>query len=185
MFKKVLLAIIFLIPLSVKAEIVTNNLVDTLKKENIEISINDYEENDKQVPIYFFMKTDCEYCHDFLNYINSLLPEYSNLFKLRSYDVNDNDDNYKIYKSVAKEFNESVDQVPYIVIGQSTFYGYKEEFNEKILLSIKGEYNSKEKYNVIEKIDKDNKKRVIILFVTVLIIVGSIIIFIIIKSEVR
>ena len=148
------LAIIAIFPSAVFAETQVLDLEDTLESESITPLFEDYEETDDQITIYFFRGQGCSHCYELLNFLNSIVDEYGYMFKLRSYEVWYNSDNSEIKDEVVNFFNLDASGVPLLVIGESTFYGFSEESEEKIITAIENEYNSEERYDVFEKMEE-------------------------------
>lgn len=176
-----------LTPVSAFAEVKVMGLEETLVYNEIEPEFENYKETKEQIPIYLFYADWCPHCHDFLEYLNSIADEKGYMFKLRSYEKQ-NDDNLAVYKKVGAYFGQKEFGVPYIVIGESTFYGYGDDDKENILKAIEEEYNAEEKFDVFdhlgEKKEEDAKKssKVVFLIVPVLIIVVGGIIMLAMKS---
>lgn len=135
----------------------SENFKETLKSENIEQKFKDYKENDSQVTIYMFRGTGCTYCRNFLEYLNSIAEEYGKYFKLVSYEVWTNSNNASLYSEVAKFLDKEAKGVPFIVIGDQVFEGYSEDYNERIIKTIKDEYAAKDKYDIMEVLEKEKK----------------------------
>ena len=74
-------------PFHVNAAQTAWNLEDTLKNASIEADLSNYKENDNQTTIYLFMGQTCGYCHKFLEYLVSIIPEYGQYFKLQAYEI--------------------------------------------------------------------------------------------------
>lgn len=152
------LLLLMFIPFQVKAAEQSMNLEETLKDANLTADLSNYKENDNQAIIYLFRGSTCGYCHSFLEYLVSILPEYGQYFKLVSYEVWGNSDNSKLMKNVGDFLGESVSGVPYIVIGDKTFVGYASSYNEQIKSAIMEQYNSKNSYDVMKEMKKEEKK---------------------------
>lgn len=159
--KKKLLVIallgLMLFPFQTHAQETAWNLEETLKQTSIEGDLSNYKESDKQTTIYLFMGQTCGYCHKFLEYLVSIIPEYGEYFKLQAYEVWNNTDNSKLMKQVGNFLNENVNGVPFIVIGDKTFVGYTENYNDQIKSAIKEQYDSKNKYDVMNEMKKAEK----------------------------
>lgn len=160
-----LLLAILLLPISVFAEKIditsynTMNLEESLKDENITYDLSNYKENDNQITIYMFRGKGCVHCQDFLNYVNStLVSEYGDKFKLISFETWYNSNNSSLLNKVATFLGDEAGGVPYIVIGDKSFLGYASSLNSEIESAITTLYNSKERYDVFEEINKEEKK---------------------------
>lgn len=182
--KKILLfiAALLFIPSLVNAEVQVLDLKETLEEKGITIKDENYKETDEQIKIYLFRWSGCSHCYDFLVYLNSLVPEYGHMFKLRSYETTTNADNEAVMKKVKEYFGDgNKSGVPYIVIGDTTFYGYSERMDDSILEAIKTEYEKTKRFDVFDALEeKESKKNpndgLYIIIPIVVIILGAIVI---------
>ena len=155
---------LLIIPFSVHAkdkDYKTLNFKEALADEEIELKNSTYEENDDQITIYLFRGKGCGYCRAYLEFMNSVSEEYGKYFKIVSYEVWNNSDNSKLMKQVANFLDEDVSGVPFIVIGDQTFTGYTETYNEKIKDAITKLYNTKkeDRYDVFVEMEKEAKNQ--------------------------
>ena len=130
----------------------TMNLIETIVSENLNVKINNYKEKPDQVTIYLFRGLGCRYCKNFISFLNNLDKEYYNKIKLVSFDVWGNIKNEKLLSEISMFLEgKKVNGVPYIIIGEKTFEGYAEEYNEEILKQIDKEYIKDNKIDIINK----------------------------------
>ena len=135
------------------------SLEEALKDEKIEYDLGDYTETDDKVTIYLFRGKGCSHCYEFLEYVSSsLVKEYGQYFKIKTYEVWNNSDNAKLMQDVSNYLKDDASGVPYIIIGDKTFNGYAESMNEDIKTAIKNLYDSEEKYDVLEQMEKNPQK---------------------------
>lgn len=160
----------------------TMNLEESLTEEKIDHDLSSYKEDDKQVTIYLFRGRGCTHCRAFLTFLNSIVPEYGKNFKVVSYEVWYDKDNGDLLDKVSTYLGQPATGVPFIVIGDQAFGGYGERYNDTIKKTITDLYNSGNKYDVFEEIEKaeikekvdkliDNTLPAIICSVVVIIIV--------------
>ena len=154
-----ILAGMIILPTSGNADTQALNLKDTIEAEKFTFADDTYKETDDQVMIYLFRGDGCSHCYDFLEYLNSIVAEYGYMFKMRSYEIWDNPDNAALQTKVRNFFGETKSGVPYIIIGKSTFRGFGESTGEKILTAIKSEYESEDRYDVFEEMEKGNSNK--------------------------
>lgn len=126
--------------------------VDVLKKADF----SNYQESDEKINVYVFRGSTCGYCLKAIAYFTSILPEYGQYFNLKTYEVWANSDNSELLENVAATLGDKVQGVPYIVIGDTAFPGYADTYNSKIEAKIKSEYESKDRYDVMQHLN--NKK---------------------------
>ena len=110
----------------------TMNFVETLKAEGMEIENKDYKEASNQATIYIFRGQGCGYCRKLLTYLNSISKEYGKYFKVVSFEVWNDSKNSSLMSKVATLKGDSANGVPYYIIGDETFGGYSEEYNDRI-----------------------------------------------------
>lgn len=157
----VLFVSLLMIPLFTYAESVnytSMNLDEALTQEGIEHDFSNYRENDKQVVIYLFRGNGCGFCRNFLTFLNSIVDEYGEYFRVASYEVWYDDNNAALAEDVASFMGDNLSGVPYIVIGDKTFPGFVNELEEDIKNAIMDEYNKKDRYDVFEAMEKARKE---------------------------
>lgn len=162
--KKVLLIFLLcltILPFSVNAETKkynTLNLDEALTQENIEHDFSNYKETDKQITIYLFRGNGCHFCQDFLNFLNSIVDEYGKYFKVVSYETWYDRNNYDLMTEVSTFLGQPSTGVPYIIIGDQVFGGYSSNYDDAIKKAITDLYNSKDRYDVFEEMEKAKKE---------------------------
>ncbi len=87
---------------------------------------------DDKPNIYLFWGDGCSHCESLKTFINDLPLEYKELFILNVFEVWYNDDNEEFMLELSNHFDEEIDSVPYLVIGDETFSGYAPIFDEDI-----------------------------------------------------
>lgn len=146
---------IIVIPYQVHASYTSQTLEEVFKEEGISYDFSNYQDSSDKITIYLFRGHGCSFCSKFLNYLaNSLLDEYGQYFNVVSYEVWYDSDNWELMQLVGASLGEeSVSGVPYIVIGNTTFGGYTEEWNSDIEAAILAAYNSTDRYDVMSNLD--------------------------------
>lgn len=161
-----------LMPFGVLAETKKENLEAVLTKEGIEHDLSNYVESEDKATIYLFYGHGCGYCGRFLTFINSIVDEYGNYFKVEAYETWGNTDNNALMKKVAKVMNKSANGVPYIVIGDKVFSGYDAEYDEDIKAAIVELYNSEDRYNVMDHLNEKSNDGIIVAVIFGVLIIG-------------
>lgn len=161
----VLLLAILLLPIHVFAEKIdianynTTNLEEAFKDENIKYDLGNYKENDNQIPIYMFRGKGCVHCQDFLQYVSdTLVKQYGDKFKLITFETWYDTKNSGLLDKVINFLGEEKSAVPFIIIGDKHFLGYASSLNSEIEDAINTLYNSKNRYDVFEEMNKEEKK---------------------------
>lgn len=192
MIKKILLIcsmILTFMPINILAKydlekITSTNLKETLELEGIELLNKDYEENDKQVVVYLFRSSACQYTKPLLEYLNSISESHGEYFRLVSYDVSSNQDNIDFFQEVGKFFNSESMGVPFFVIGSRHTLGFNEEEKDLIGQWIIDEYNNKNRFDLLYEMSKtkvstptdendieDNKLNYIVIGILIIVII--------------
>ena len=109
-------------------------------------------EESNEVRIYMFRGEGCPHCEEAIEWLNSIESDYGSKFQLISYEVWNNTDNSEFMQKVAKVRGESPSGVPYILIGDKTWYGFDESYKSEILNEIDAEYKQdiKDRYDILE-----------------------------------
>ena len=147
-----------MIPFSVLADGVTENKsgAETNEKED---SSNDEDKVKEKVRVYFFHGDGCPHCADAKEFFDSIEDEYGHLFELVSYETWKNSDNADLLEQVGEVREEEITGVPYILIGNKSFSGYRSDFNDDIIEAIENEYEveSSKRYDIMAFLDVLNE----------------------------
>ena len=109
-------------------------------------------EESNEVRIYMFRGEGCPHCEEAIEWLNSIESDYGSKFQLISYEVWNNTDNSEFMQQVADVRGENPSGVPYIIIGDKTWYGFDESYKTEILDEIDTEYKQevKDRYDILE-----------------------------------
>ena len=156
--KKVLIFLfcLFVGVVVVNAETQALDLKDTVIASGFTLAEDEdkYVENDKQITVYLFRSPSCKHCHSAIEFFNSLVGEYGDKFRMRSYDCDTNASNRVLKDEITSFLEIDAPNVPLIIIGKNSFYGFSDKTKDKIKKAIDNEYNANVKYDVIEEMDK-------------------------------
>ena len=133
----VLLAIFLIMPFAVFAEEEASN---NDKNTTEEASSNDNSDS-KKVNVYFFRGEGCSHCAEAEEWFDSIKGKYGDYFKVVDYEVWNDEDNAKLMEKVAKLRNEDVSGVPYIIIGDKSWNGFDESYEDEMIKQIKSVYS--------------------------------------------
>lgn len=137
---------------------ISQNLDEVLTLENIDHDFSNYKETDDQITIYFFRGSGCSFCAGFLQFLNSIIGEYGKYFKVEAYEIWQNRNNAKLMEEVADFLGETADGVPFVIIGDRVFSGYMSEYDDLVKQQIKALYDSDDRYDVMEEMEKAKKE---------------------------
>ncbi|MBQ1813135.1 MAG: hypothetical protein II119_04240 [Bacilli bacterium] len=153
---RLLCALLVLLPVvTFAAENKSLNLEEVLKEEEIESKLGNYKESDEKATVYLFRGKGCGYCRGFINFLNDNIDELGKYFNLVSYEVWNDADNADLMQEVANFTGVAAQGVPYIVVGEKVFDGFTEEYyGEEFKAELKKLYDSEERYDVFEAMEK-------------------------------
>ncbi len=156
----ILLALTLIIPFTVYAEdeetYNEEEVVEEASEETPEETTeNNEQEESKEVKIYFFRGEGCPHCEEAEEWFKSIEEEYGSLFEVVDYETWYNEDNAKLMQDVAEVRGETAEGVPYIIIGDKSWNGFAESYEEDIINQIKTlfEQNVSERYDVMKYLD--------------------------------
>jgi glutaredoxin len=132
------------------------------------------------ITVHIFRGEGCGYCAAALEFFDSIEEEYGDYFTLEKHEVWSDEDNATLMTNVASYFGETVTGVPYIVIGDVTFQGYSESYDDDIISAITEAYESGNFVDIVAGIqdgtittsatgEKDNNTTTIIIIVVAII----------------
>ena len=116
--------------------------------------------NHEKVTIYIFRGHGCGHCHEALEYFYNNKDTYGDYFDVVTYEVWKNSENSEFMKTVANSFGDSVNGVPYIVIGASytNTNGFGDSNAEEIVTAALEAYADEEYHDVVKELAKENDK---------------------------
>jgi len=107
----------------------------------------------EEVNVYIFHRTGCGFCERALAFFESIEDEYGDYFELVKYNVAESSSNMDLMDEVGAYFGETVQGVPYIVVGSQTFPGYIADWDQDIIDAIMLEYNADNKTDAVKDLD--------------------------------
>lgn len=170
----VLLAIFLVLPFGVFAEDENN----TTSESEATVS-ND----DKRVNLYLFRGEGCPHCAEAEEWFDSIKGKYGDYFKVVDYEVWNDEDNAKLMEKVAKLRNEDVSGVPYIIIGDKSWNGFDESYEDEMIDQIKSVYSQdvSKRYDIMNYVNdsssnsktKKSSSSDVLALIIILIVVGG------------
>lgn len=126
----------------------------------------------EKINVYLFKRDGCGFCANALSFFTELSKEeeYQNYFNLVAKDVVKNKVDSDLMARAAKHFGLELNGVPFIVIGDQTFEGYSNTFDDQIKEAIKNAYEQ-ESDDVIASLT--NKKDTTSITIVILLAVGA------------
>ena len=133
------------------------SITTALFSEGIEFNESDYVTNDNQVKVYLFRGSGCSHCYEFLTFVNDdLIKKYKKKVTFEIYEVWNNKDNSHLMQLVSNFRKDGATGVPYIIVGDQSWLGYREDYGEEIKAKIDEEYAKEvnERYDVLTEMSK-------------------------------
>lgn len=153
----------------------------------------DTTEASDKVTVHIFKRSGCPYCEAALEFFDELAEdkEYGEYFELAKYDVVSESESSQLFDELADYLDETIEGVPYIVIGEERFPGYTESWNEDMKSAIKELYETPvdERVdivsNVINNVAKPDKSSAVVEFAVCAGIVGVVALLVYARKKVK
>jgi len=117
-----------------------NDSSETNKKIDTNLENVTYDKD--KVNIYFFWGDGCPHCKAEFQFFQKIEKDYGEYYKLNTFEVWNNKENASLLKKFANIMGDKLDGVPYTIIGNKTFTGFKEEDSEDFIKAIKEQHNN-------------------------------------------
>ena len=114
-----------------------------------------------EVKIYLFRGEGCPHCADAEKWFASIEEEYGSMFNVVDYETWYDEENKELMDKVAEARGEEASGVPYIIIGNKSWNGFTESYEEEMLAEIKAEYEKpvKDRYDIMKLIGNVKKEK--------------------------
>lgn len=149
----ILFAAVLLLPMTVFAE--GEEVVAENPETTEETTTAEAEVNSKEVNIYFFRGEGCPHCEEAEQWFQSIEAEYGSYFNIVDYETWYNEDNANLMQQVAEARGEEAEGVPYIIVGDKSWSGFTESYEEEILSQITSVYaqDVNDRYDIMKYLD--------------------------------
>ena len=112
----------------------------------------------EKVTIYVFRGHGCSHCYDALTFLFENASSYSDYFEVKAYEVWNNQKNRNLMSAVSEAFEDNVNGVPYIIVGNSYHKaGFGSQTGTEIINTALSEYQNSKYTDVVKKTIKNNK----------------------------
>lgn len=122
--------------------------VDLLKN----MKASDITFDKDKINIYLFWGSGCPHCKELALFLKSLDQKYKDCYNLYTFEIWYNPDNEKLMNQFSDFINKKISGVPFLIIGEEIFTGYKTNNNEKIKEAIETQYNREVHYDIYKEI---------------------------------
>ena len=118
------------------------------------------DEKKERINVYIFYGDGCPHCHIAFEFFDSIEEEYGKYYKLVKFETWYSSSNNKMMREVAEKLGTDTENlgVPYIIIGEDTFLGYSEAYDEDIKKAIVKAYEDENYEDKIKPIIKERNK---------------------------
>ncbi len=110
------------------------------------VHLENVKKEKNKVNIYFFWGDGCPHCEEEFKFFESIKEDYGKLYNLYPFEVWYNKENKENLELFARQMNDTIKGVPYTIIGNQTFKGFKESYKEELIKAIETE--SKKDFDV-------------------------------------
>lgn len=151
----IIFAAVLLLPMTVFA------VDEEVVAENPEATETTGTEDSKEVNLYFFRGEGCPHCEEAEQWFQSIEEEYGSYFKVVDYETWYNEDNAALMQKVAEARGETAEGVPYIIIGDKSWSGFTESYEQEILDQIQSVYaqDVSARYDIMKYLDGSAPKK--------------------------
>ena len=131
----------------------------------------------EKVVIYFFRGEGCPHCADAEEFFETLKndDEYKDKFEIKDYEVWHNDSNQKLAEKVAKAMGDSLNGVPYIVIGEKTWSGFIDSYGDEMKSLITELYSEGEYHDPVLDVLEGKSNSTVTIIIIVLVIIAALV----------
>ncbi len=119
------------------------------------------KEESKEVTVYFFRGQGCSHCAEAEAWFKSIEEEYGSKFEIKDYETWYNEENSELMGKVAKARGEedSATGVPYIIIGDQSWIGFDQAYEQEMIDKINALYETEvdSRYDIMKLLTDDAK----------------------------
>lgn len=176
----ILLAVLLVIPFAVYAE-----GEDEAVSEDEVVEESTEESTSKEVNVYLFRGDGCPHCQEAEEWFASIEEEYGSFFNLVDYETWYNEENADLMQKVADARGETAEGVPYIIVGNKSWNGFAESYEDEILEQIMSVFSQdvSDRYDIMNylsiidsgKVDDEKKSNDVLSLILIVIVTGGIV----------
>lgn len=130
-----------------------NSMIEETTQAETQNTKDEKNIEEHAITIYLFHGATCPACLQTIEYMNQNMKNIENT-EIRTYEVQNNQDNYQIMQKVAEKLNITANSVPFIVIGDFSRFGFTGDgFLKEEIETAKKDKNYQD---IIEQVIKEN-----------------------------
>lgn len=126
----------------VNEDVQVNEVEEEKERLKIDANLENLKYDENKVNIYFFWGNGCPHCEKEFEFFESIKTEYGDYFTLNTFETWYDEDNREILKQFASNMEDEITGVPYTIIGNKSFKGFSERYEEEMLKAIKEQYKN-------------------------------------------
>ena len=107
-----------------------------------EINLENVLKEDDKINIYFFWGDGCSHCEEEFEFFESIKEKYGNYYNLYTFETWYNEENRKLAFKFAENMNDIITGVPYTIIGNNSFIGFKKKYKEELINIIETQHTN-------------------------------------------
>ena len=126
-----------------------------------EETADDLVAQSNEVNVYLFRGEGCPHCQEAEEWFASIEEEYGSKFNVVDYETWYDSDNAELMQRVAEARGETAEGVPYIIIGNKSWAGFAEDYEDEMIAQIESEYATdvNERYDIIKQLPEIEKQQ--------------------------
>ena len=130
-------------------------LIGILLIPNMVLAADSENEENAPVHVYFFYGDGCPHCAEAEEFFDSIEDELGDKFEIIGYETWSNSDNVALMDAVSEARKEEPSGVPYIIIGNQSWDGYRSSYDDEIIDKIEAEYEvaEDERYDIMNYVE--------------------------------
>lgn len=120
-----------------------NNVEPNIPENNREdAKLQDITYDANKINIYFFWGNGCPHCEAEHAFFDSIEEQYGKYYNLHTFEVWYNQENADLLNKLASKMNQTVDGVPFTIIGDKVFSGFTSAYKQDMINAIKNQYKN-------------------------------------------
>ena len=119
------------------------------------------DEATEEVNVYLFRGEGCPHCAEAEEWFKSIEDEYGDLFNVVDYETWYDQDNAELMQRVAEARGEEAKGVPYIIVGNKSWNGFAEDYEDEILSEIQevSKQSVSDRYDIMKLLPSLEKEK--------------------------
>lgn len=108
----------------------------------VDVNLDNIKREENKVNIYFFWGDGCPHCEEEIAFFESIKETYGDYYNLYTFETWYNEENVRLAFTFAENMGDTITGVPYTIIGNKSFKGFKEKYKNEIIDAIENEHTN-------------------------------------------